>query len=172
MWYKLSIFDRISSKVLDVKHFCFELLNLECWVPRLHVTRDEKLAGRPTQAWCRRETWLPGSGVSYYRPQTKFAKVMFLHASVCPRGGCAWRGGMLGGVRGSWGACMAGRGACVAGSGGHAHHPPKQIPQDTVNSVNERAVRILLECMLVKSLLSLYPGCNVLIGKDRYMLVW
>ena len=26
----------------------------------------------------------------YYRPQTKFAKVMFLHVSVCPRGGWGW----------------------------------------------------------------------------------
>ena len=25
---------------------------------------------------------------SSYRPQTKFAKVMFLQMSVCPRGGC------------------------------------------------------------------------------------
>ena len=32
------------------------------------------------------------AAASYYRPQTKFAKVMFLHVSVCPRGG----GGCLG----------------------------------------------------------------------------
>ena len=37
--------------------------------------------------------------VAYYRPQTKFAKVMFLQVSVCPRGGGvrgwghAWQGG-------------------------------------------------------------------------------
>ena len=41
----------------------------------------------------------------HYRPQTKFAKVMFLQVSVCPQGG----GGVCG--RGS----MHGRGACVAG---------------------------------------------------------
>ena len=35
----------------------------------------------------------------FYRPQTKFAKVMFLQVSVCPRGGC---------VAGGWGACMEG----------------------------------------------------------------
>ena len=45
-------------------------------------------------------------GRSMIGPQ--FAKVMFLHVSVCPREGHVW-----------WGACMArgmhGRGACVAG---------------------------------------------------------
>ena len=50
----------------------------------------------------------------YYRPQTKFAKVMFLQVSVCPQGeGHAWL--LTGGVRGcSWGACV------VAPGGGHA----------------------------------------------------
>ena len=50
----------------------------------------------------------------YYRPQTKFAKVMFLQVCVCPRRGEGWS---------AW-----------------------QILRDTVN---ERAVRILLECILV-----------------------
>ena len=72
----------------------------------------------------------------YYRPQTKFAKVMFLHVSVCPQvgRGRAWQGG----VRGGGG--VHGRGACLP------HMSPRQILQDTVN---ERAVRILLECILV-----------------------
>ena len=30
---------------------------------------------------------IPVSAVHIYRPQTKFAKVMFLHVSVCPQGG-------------------------------------------------------------------------------------
>ena len=58
---------------------------------------------------------------------------------MCGRG-CAWWGGMcgLGGVRGGghawwWGVCML-------------RMPPQQILRDTVN---ERAVRILLECILV-----------------------
>ena len=100
---------------------------------------------------------------------------MSLQVSVCPRGGGerAWQGGMHGGVgacvvggvrsggmRGG-GACMAeghawqggggvhlkggmhGRGACVAEEGACV---PQQILRDTVN---ERAVRILLECILV-----------------------
>ena len=51
------------------------------------------------------------SDVLNYRPQTKFAKVMFLQVSVCPQegrhawllaGGCAW---LRAGVHGcSWGA--------------------------------------------------------------------
>ena len=40
----------------------------------------------------------------YYRPQTKFAKVMFLQVSVCPQGG----------------ACMAGKGGMCGWGGGHA----------------------------------------------------
>ena len=65
----------------------------------------------------------------------KFAKIMFLHLSVIlftRGGGRAWQGACV-----VVGVC---RGVCVAG--GHAW----QIPRDTVN---ERAVRILLECILV-----------------------
>ena len=78
---------------------------------------------------------------SNYRPQMKFAKVMFLQVSVCPQGGHAWLGRgvcMPGGVHGwghawleggmcGWGVCMAGGlhswGVCVAGGGcvWHAH---------------------------------------------------
>ena len=83
-----------------------------------------------------------GNQAIFYRPQTKFAKVMFLQVSVCPQGGCVWLlpgghawllpGGhvwLLGGVHGcsgggmhscSQGACVvAPRGACmVAPRGG------------------------------------------------------
>ena len=64
--------------------------------------------------------------MGHYRPQTN-AKVMFSQVSVCP-----------------WGACVAG-GACMAG-GVCGMHEPQQILRDTVN---ERAVRILLEYILV-----------------------
>ena len=95
----------------------------------------------------------------YYRPQTKFAKVMFLHLSVILFTG--WGACMAGGVRSSpcvarGRGCMHGRGACVAGGGMHGrgaggmcsggcawqggmHGPPPHA----------RAVRILLECILV-----------------------
>ena len=87
-----------------------------------------------------------------YRPQTKFAKVMFSRVSVCPLGG-----GMRG--RGyAWpGACMAGgcmiggmhgrghvwQGACIAG--GHAWQERWPL---------QRAVCILLECILVGEIFS------------------
>ena len=71
---------------------------------------------------------------------------------ACVAGGCAWQGGMCG-----RGACMAGgvhgRGVCAWQGGVHATHaPPVDTQQDTVN---ERAVRILLECILVLFLYSL-----------------
>ena len=133
-----------------------------------------------------------------YRPQTKFAKVMFLHLSVshsvqggacvaegacmvggmCGRGVCMGRGACMAGGGHAWqgGACMAegnvhGRGACAAGGhawqggihGGGVHGrgcawqegmygrgcacpPPGHYE---IRSVNARAVRILLECILV-----------------------
>ena len=69
---------------------------------------------------------------------------------MCGQGGDAWGACMAGGVRG-WGACMA-RGVCMAGRG-HAwpggvhdlHAPPGQILRLRL----ERAVHILLECILV-----------------------
>ena len=144
------------------------------------------------------------SAIAFYRPQMKFAKVMFLQVSVCPQ---------LGGVRGCsggwwdmhgcsgghqwllgghawllWGACMVALGGMHGFFGGHAWFFPggmhgfclgacmvfsggcacfflggawffpggvhvffleggiHRIRRDTVN---ERAVRILLECILV-----------------------
>ena len=101
----------------------------------------------------------------YYRPQTK-SKVMFLQVSVIlstggacvvawggVRGyswGCAWLlwGGMHGCSPGGhawllWGGmCGCSRGACVVAPGGRAWF----FQWDTVN---ERAVHILLECILV-----------------------
>ena len=94
---------------------------------------------------------------------------------MCVPGGHAWLGGMHGrGVRVWGGACMAGEGvhgrgyvclgACMAGGsmhdrevcmaggmrgGGHVYdaRPPARYYE--IRSVNERAVRILLECILV-----------------------
>ena len=85
---------------------------------------------------------------------------------VCS-GGHAWQGGIHGrGVCGR-GVCMAGgmhcgkgvyvcgRGACMAGGGMHGRgcmHATPPPPPDTMrygDTVNERAVRILLECILV-----------------------
>ena len=75
---------------------------------------------------------ISGSTELFYRPQAKFAKVMFLQVSVCPQGGHAWLlwgacvvalwGGvwlLLGGMRGcSWGACLVASGGMYGCSQG------------------------------------------------------
>ena len=62
---------------------------------------------------------------SFYRPQTKFVKVMFLQASVCPRGGMLGRGTCMARGMNGRGACMARghawQGACVVGGVWHAN---------------------------------------------------
>ena len=73
------------------------------------------------------------------------------------RGVCKAGGYMVGGIHG-WGACVAGGmhggGVCMAGGVCVARGlcmtctPPGQILR-LRNTVNERAVRILLECILV-----------------------
>ena len=75
-----------------------------------------------------------------YRPQTKFAKVMFLHLSVILfTGGGTFPGHMTGGVH---------PGGSASGGGGRCWADPPGILRDTGN---ERPVRILLECILVKN---------------------
>ena len=69
-----------------------------------------------------------------YRPQTKFEKVMFSHASAILS---------TGGRSAFWGGRIPGVGICILVGGLH------QILRDMVN---ERAVRILLECILVNCL--------------------
>ena len=126
--------------------------------------------------------WCKMFAIHCYRPQTKFAKVMFLQVSVCPQGGacvvagghawwrgCAWqRGACLakgtcmakggpcmakGGVHGKGGACMVKghvwqrRGMC--GEGGMAKEGCVWDTTRYGDTINERAVRILLECILV-----------------------
>ena len=60
--------------------------------------------------------------------------------------GCVHGGGNVSGG-GGIGACMAGEGCAWQGGGGmRATHAPRQILRDTVD---ERALRILLECILV-----------------------
>ena len=70
----------------------------------------------------------------YYRRQAKFAKVK-VFTSVCPEGGGLHPGG--------GGACI--QGVCI--QRGVEQTPPYRILRDMVK---ERAVRILLECILVK----------------------
>ena len=94
-------------------------------------------------------TFSSGFFMYNYRPQRNWGKVIFSEACVknsVHRGGacvarrCAWQGGMRGGGHAWQGdACMAGGCAWQGGVRGH-------ILWDTVN---ERTVRILLECILV-----------------------
>ena len=73
---------------------------------------------------------------------------------ACVAGGVCMAGGacIVGEGMHGRGACMAGghawQGACVAGGMHGTHAPPQQILPDTVN---ERVVCILLECILVCS---------------------
>ena len=86
-----------------------------------------------------------------------------VHRGHVWQGGLAWQGACLVGGHAWQGACMVGgicgkgnmhsrEGACVAGGvGGRgacmAHMPPRQILR-LLRTVNERAVRILQECIL------------------------
>ena len=77
---------------------------------------------------------------------------LFLHLSVILfRGGRAWQGGCMwwGGMHGRGGVC--GRGCACWGRGmraTHARYPPPPRHYE-IRSVNGRAVRIILECILV-----------------------
>ena len=80
---------------------------------------------------------------TFYRPQMKFAEVLFSQVSVCPQGACVVKGACVGkgGVHGEGGR-HGGGGVCVAvavwGGGMRGRRWPLQW-----------AVRILLECILV-----------------------
>ena len=76
--------------------------------------------------------------MDFYRPQTKFAKVMFLQVSVCPHEG----GGVCGFFRGVW----FFPGVWFFRGGGFFGGHECFFSWDTVN---EWAVCILLECILV-----------------------
>ena len=78
-------------------------------------------------------------------------QVACMAGGVHGKGGMHGQGGICGGGMHVWQGGMCGKGACMAGSmhGRRAcmpHPPPRQILRDTVN---ERAVRILLEYILV-----------------------
>ena len=72
---------------------------------------------------------------NHYRPETKFAKVMFLHVSVCTRGGVP-------------GQVPPSRYTPWAGTP-RAGTPPPPEQCRLGDTGNKRAVRILLECILV-----------------------
>ena len=68
---------------------------------------------------------------------------------VVADGGCVWLLAGMACVVAAWGVCMvAGRGACMV-AGGCAWLPRGGLRRIRRDTVNERAVRILLECILV-----------------------
>ena len=82
--------------------------------------------------------------MSRYRPQTKFAKVMFLQVSVC------------------------------LSTGGDARDaaPPPPYSTRYGDTVNERAVRILMECILVMKLNEInLITCDVLVFDLLLLLI-
>ena len=105
----------------------------------------------------------------------------------CMAGGCAWQGCVCGRGHAWQGVCMAGKGACIAGgvhgrgaciaggvhgrghvwqggmhSGGGGH--VWQILRDTVN---EQAVHILLECILVYHCISFAHHYSMPVSKTQ-----
>ena len=79
---------------------------------------------------------------TFYRPQMKFAKVVFSQVSVCPRGSLS-RGRVVSvwGISVKGGLCQGGIYLGVSLLGRPSRHRPPYS--------NERAVCILLECILV-----------------------
>ena len=91
--------------------------------------------------------------VNYYRPQRSWAKVIFSQASVCPQGGF----------------CLS---ACwdipprTRHPPGPDTHPPRTRhprtrpppPSRLQHTVNERPVRVLLECILVSCQIRWWPS--------------
>ena len=111
----------------------------------------------------------------FYRPQTKFAKVMFSQVSVCPQGGRAWHAcppvthvpprhahtprykcpsRYACPLQHPWACMLPSPGyPCPSRHAppGHTCHPQACLPPWRIlwDAFNERVVRILLECILV-----------------------
>ena len=91
----------------------------------------------------------------FYRPQRSWGKVIFSEAwvkSSVHKGGGVWLERVVRGRRGVCGGCGCGRGACMVGAcvaGGMHDRGCKWQGGYARRMVNERAVRILLEYILV-----------------------
>ena len=82
--------------------------------------------------------------IAHYRPQTKFAKVMFSQVFVCPRG----TGGGVFPIA-CWDTTPRTRGRHPVGRHPPGRHPQADTPKACWDTVNKWAVRIPLECILV-----------------------
>ena len=98
-----------------------------------------------------------------YRPQTKFAKVMFSQVSVCPRGGGS--APLHAGIHTPWADTPLGRHPLRQTPVYAGIHPPAQCMLG--DTVNKRAVRIPLECILVSIGLGVGVGVGVGVGQCK-----
>ena len=116
MFFTQTIFKRRGFTVMSVALDCLWPVDLISGPPSLPLccTREATQTQGPILVLNKKYSKMLNQWY-IYRPQTKFAKVMFFQVFFCPQG----------------------RGACVAGG---------SILRDTVN---ERTVHILLECILV-----------------------
>ena len=160
------------------------MAKLEMW----HLVRLWKREDCPNEetlhkvvSWAKEtfSSYVSDAKFHYYRPQTKFAKVMFLHVSVCPWGGwwypgmhCRWylsmpcsrspgEGGIpacLAGFQahtqgGSWGVWPGGLQAHTLGGSPGPHLGGVCVSQHALRQTPRwlllRTIRILLECILV-----------------------
>ena len=86
--------------------------------------------------------------LSNCRPQTKFAKVMFSQVSVCPQVGCLPLSGPGGRGRHPSGLTQV-QGTPPTHRNPWGRDPQGRHPPTPGQTVNKRAVRILVECNLV-----------------------
>ena len=93
----------VSTRPLVHKHV---KISVDEWI--LDTTRPHNNVQIPEYDFFFASLCLAESSPTYYCPQMKFAKVMFLQVSVCPEGG----------MHGCQGVCViAGGGACMVARG-------------------------------------------------------
>ena len=80
-YFNLCSWDLFISKMLSIFHSTVKKSRFPMGRPFLINARHDHIHKNVIRTWTLSRIYL------YYHPQTKFAKVMFLQACVCPRGG-------------------------------------------------------------------------------------